>query len=204
MQFVKLNIAAYRNFLDSAPEMFVDIRYDDPNILVKFNHDQSGSCINKGMIPIPDKQFDTIYFRVRMVDDETLLLTPVTTKLPTNIPAGVIVERNIKSQAETSIQPEYTQTQPDEFYAPETIFEMNIGNEVDSWREERSKRWEQQVDVMALFTASPAQPIIENLSGRRVLEKVISVPVSFDHRRGMGSRSVEVTTKKRKLFKPVH
>jgi hypothetical protein len=203
MNHLKLNTAAYRNFLNSEPLLYAEIWQDTKDIFVKISDNAKRPAIKKGFIPLTDLEITDKYFKVRMPEDGLLMISPTAEKPSSIFPSGMVTFK--KPEEPTQVIPEET-PEPEVYRSVpvdlETMFEMNVGNEVQTWREERSKRWENtQENFMAMFSTLPQVFEEEPLTQKRCIEKVINVPVSFDHRRGLGQRSVAVTVKRRKLCK---
>jgi hypothetical protein len=222
MNFVKLNKAAVANLLDGNVPPFAVVSQDGSGFRISPYKIRRGHAqpVVDGRFPIPESFISSTKqaLAVRLDDKGDLIVYPTKTERKSSLPSakimkGVLREPTVEETPVKTIPEIVDEPAPEKLPSmlirateiaapaqptppkppvetPEAALEQRLMQE---WVEPSRERTRPEAVNFAL---SPAPRTL--LGMRRETGRTISVPISFDPRRGMGQRAVEVVVKRRR------
>jgi len=225
MSYIVLNRAAIDNLLDGSLPPFATITDTDDGVCINPLKIRRGEAVDvsNGFFPVPSDikhRFSSKKLAVRMDEKGRLIVYQVAHPLKTYQPTAKISGTAPKpTPAPLALAPvqdsEPEPAAPQSFIiraaevtpaieAPRVESKPPVEDNLDAmeqrlrqrWHDESSKQVTGPVERPVLHFSAPTPAL--GVGEKRMVEKTIAVPVSFDRRRGLGTRAVEVMIKRRR------
>lgn len=197
-RYIALNdvlISTYNQVNDKTPD-FVRLEVSDDNHVLIYPDDDAshgGEPINDGLIALADNlRLPSRYFTATLRDDGSICLSPCTKKPKKFTPSALLLTKPPKQRN-----------------APTPQIDDIPSETMEEMAERLEKAWFSPATPQATAPSprpTNLQPILPTakivsekpMGNKRMLNRTIAVPVSFDKRKQLGERRVEVVVRRRR------